>query len=774
VVDSASAAGLYTLIDEIKWRSSVHNATVQRCSSGVGFCLVDDGSAVLATSDTLLGEWSSGTVGCGALEADGEASTLGSNELVAVAVLTVKASDGAAKLRLDMQRWEEPVALGVGAALNIVDPTAVGIEQLSVEDGPDQEHSLLWARFRLSRVSLRAYDIRYWSESRLRMACHQLGLEVIGVSIPKAEQVVEPPAGGCDDCGNSHPIVLRAWNRTAVARLDPAGLLPGSDYTVMFPSGIFVGPAGDSIDSLSVNFGTLSPHRLGVHYSSALIPANPPQNVRASDAQLDSVTVSWEPGEPGACVFARWVVLYRKEGDEVYRYARGFSCASLTARDRTTCAPNQLESAARYVFVVRELCRDGDSDSDASDPSPAFRTLPLPADPPLFPTITNVGVYFMNVTFVPGLPYQCVFASFMIQVRESEIFEDDVDGRAPQPASPWRLADGPCGNMVLRTVTDCAIESLAHQTSFQFRVKEICEDPEADSGFAVSDSRRTRTAVAAGSPVDLVATGAAPSYVTLSWRQGDGADCFFDHWEVSVRLNGTDKWEVDFVSRGCRDLKREENTCYVVGLLESQAYEFRLRERCSNPEATGAHSVASNIITTQRGTGYLEAPNPTAYDPRRQAVFVADADQHLVLRWAADSGLWTTVAGGGVCGFDGDGGAAEAALLCGPTALALEDSTRTLFVADTLNHRVRAVELDTGLIRTVAGSGRPGATGDGGFAIDADLEHPRAIVVTPGGAVLYIQDPLGRPDTVRSVDLEGGRIETYRTWDEGTRLLLAR
>ena len=106
--------------------------------------------------------------------------------------------------------------------------------------------------------------------------------------------------------------------------------------------------------------------------------------------------------------------------------------------------------------------------------------------------------------------------------------------------------------------------------------------------------------------------------------------------------------------------------------------------------------------------------------------------------------------------FSGDGGPAEQALLNFPTAVVV-DRGGHLFIADTLNHRVRRVDAETGVITTVAGLGRPRFFGDGGLAVEAGLSEPAALALSDEG-VLYIADQSN--NRVRAVDLATGVIRT--------------
>lgn len=117
-------------------------------------------------------------------------------------------------------------------------------------------------------------------------------------------------------------------------------------------------------------------------------------------------------------------------------------------------------------------------------------------------------------------------------------------------------------------------------------------------------------------------------------------------------------------------------------------------------------------------------------------VYVADTLNHRVRKIDA-AGTITTVAGTGVLGFAGDGGAATAARLHYPIGLDL-DAAGNLYIADYGNHRVRRVDT-SGTISTVAGNGTGTYCGDGGAATSACLENPTDVEVDDAG-ILFIAD----------------------------------
>ncbi|HZT29866.1 MAG TPA: Ig-like domain-containing protein [Bryobacteraceae bacterium] len=133
-------------------------------------------------------------------------------------------------------------------------------------------------------------------------------------------------------------------------------------------------------------------------------------------------------------------------------------------------------------------------------------------------------------------------------------------------------------------------------------------------------------------------------------------------------------------------------------------------------------------------------------------LFVADRNNYRV-RKIDPAGIITTVAGAGVEGYSGDGGRATAALISGPTGLAV-DAKGNLFIADFDNFVVRRVDA-TGTIATVAGSGEPGYGGDGGPALSALIDPYRLALDSAGNLYLaeYYNDRVRKLAVVQAAKL---------------------
>jgi sugar lactone lactonase YvrE len=171
---------------------------------------------------------------------------------------------------------------------------------------------------------------------------------------------------------------------------------------------------------------------------------------------------------------------------------------------------------------------------------------------------------------------------------------------------------------------------------------------------------------------------------------------------------------------------------------------------------------SAGVITTVAGTGVLgfsgdggaatsaqlNYPFDVALDGLG-TLYIADTKNHCIRR-VDTAGVITTVAGTGVLGFSGDGGAATSAQLHSPYSVAV-DGLGNLFIADGDNERIRRVDT-AGVITTVAGTGTPGFTGDGGAATNAELDSPLGVTVDGLGRV-YIGDRDNH--VVRRIDAAG-------------------
>jgi sugar lactone lactonase YvrE len=134
--------------------------------------------------------------------------------------------------------------------------------------------------------------------------------------------------------------------------------------------------------------------------------------------------------------------------------------------------------------------------------------------------------------------------------------------------------------------------------------------------------------------------------------------------------------------------------------------------------------------------GQMNLPDGIALD-RNNNLYIADFYGERIRRVDASTGVITTVAGDGYGGFSGDGGPATSAELYNPSRISV-DAAGNLYIADFYNNRLRRIDGATGNITTLAGTGIYGYSGDGGPAMNAEL-NPLSVVVDAAGNV-FIAD----------------------------------
>ena len=157
----------------------------------------------------------------------------------------------------------------------------------------------------------------------------------------------------------------------------------------------------------------------------------------------------------------------------------------------------------------------------------------------------------------------------------------------------------------------------------------------------------------------------------------------------------------------------------------------------------------------------LNFPSAVAVD-RSGNLYIADTMNHRIRKVDAATGIMMHVAGTGQARYSGDGGPAVSAAINEPTGLAVSDEA--LYIADQSNNRVRRVDLATGIITTVAGDGSAAYSGDQVPATQASLAGPSGLA-SGGDGLLYVADTFN--SRIRSIDPATGQIATV-AGDGGT------
>jgi len=136
------------------------------------------------------------------------------------------------------------------------------------------------------------------------------------------------------------------------------------------------------------------------------------------------------------------------------------------------------------------------------------------------------------------------------------------------------------------------------------------------------------------------------------------------------------------------------------------------------------------------------------------ALFVADYENHMIRRVEVATGAVTTLAGGG--DEDDTDGVDEAAEFDYPAGIAISPDSSALFVADCSNHKIRRVEVATGAVATLAGSGENGDADGVGDA--AQFNNPYGIAISPDGGALFVAD--FHSHKIRRVEVATGAVTT--------------
>ena len=137
-------------------------------------------------------------------------------------------------------------------------------------------------------------------------------------------------------------------------------------------------------------------------------------------------------------------------------------------------------------------------------------------------------------------------------------------------------------------------------------------------------------------------------------------------------------------------------------------------------------------------------------------VYVADQANQRIREVSASTGVISTIAGNGTSGFAGDGGAATSAELSDPSGVAI-DGSGNVYIADLHNYRIRKVSGVTGKISTIAGSGVRGFSGDGGAGTSAEIGNVFGLASDPGGNVFIAEQD---NCVIREVTERNGQINT--------------
>ena len=210
---------------------------------------------------------------------------------------------------------------------------------------------------------------------------------------------------------------------------------------------------------------------------------------------------------------------------------------------------------------------------------------------------------------------------------------------------------------------------------------------------------------------------------------------------TTIAGNGTGGYSGDGGQATAAEIK--ETSCICLDMLGNLyiADDANSRIRLINTTGIISTVVGNGTCCTNLGDGgqataaECDGPDNVVFDTAGN-LYISDYGNSRV-RMINTVGIINTIAGNGIAGYSGDGGQAINAEINNPEEVAF-DAVGNLYIADTENNRIRMVNT-IGIINTIAGTGTAAYSGDGGQATNAELHYPSGIAFD-GAGNLYISD----------------------------------
>jgi hypothetical protein len=308
--------------------------------------------------------------------------------------------------------------------------------------------------------------------------------------------------------------------------------------------------------------------------------------------------------------------------------------------------------------------------------------------------------------------------------------DDDCDG----------IAD--CGDGDCRSVAGCAID---------FRIVAV-----SGNGQATTVTRALPLNVVLR--VERITTGAATSARALTLTPGPGVGV------TSTSLTTDAMGQVTLTVRA--PLRAGPFTVAVNGLNTSPlTLNFTATDAAAGIALPVVNAIATGSTAAAAGAATILRPGDVRALARRADGTVYLGVCNSTVPGSTDIGVWalsldgalTPFAGGGSA--LGDGGSATTAGLPCATGLAVDDANGILYVVDVSRDRIRAINLASRRISTLAGGAVIGAPtyGDGGSATSAQLNSPVRIALLPDGTLIVDDQNVG----LRAIDTSAGTIDTF-------------
>ena len=319
--------------------------------------------------------------------------------------------------------------------------------------------------------------------------------------------------------------------------------------------------------------------------------------------------------------------------------------------------------------------------------------------------------------------------------------------------NPWDVLEDPSGNVFISDATNCMVRELVKATGLVniFAGSAAANATTGTCGF--SGEGGPATSAVLGALGDIARDSSGNVYIA------DSSNCVV--WQVSASNGNISVFAGIGPPKKCGPsgdggpaTSAELND--PTGLFVDSKNNLYIGDYSNNR----VREVTNGIITTIAGNGtagYLGDGDPAASAELRTPegvavdnagnVYIADYGNCVIREVTAATGVISTIAGNGTCGFDGDGQATQHELY--HVSHVTLDANGNLFIADNTNQRLRWVDL-AGLMTTFAGNGKAGFTGDGGPATSAELNYPAGIAQDASGNFLFADQ---NNDRIREVSV---------------------
>lgn len=315
------------------------------------------------------------------------------------------------------------------------------------------------------------------------------------------------------------------------------------------------------------------------------ITAMSPSMMSPTPLSNASVLLTWTSplDSLGDCPFTRWEVLGRQLTLQNWTQVEG--CGNLTSKCSTSCTALGLNDDTQYIFKVRAICYDIGVDSPFSE-----ETLPVTTSPRKARAPSNLAAVVVKPSEIllrwqhsslercTGPKYQA-----LAKIADSDWFdpgECDSNGQS----------------------SNCKVAGLKCGVTYTLKIRVECENPLANSDYSAEVKATTtqgrgqsclRPALA---PMIVAVEVVGPTAISVTYADVDLGDCI----PLGIGVYFRSMIESAFtVHTACWTANATQDSCLIEGLRSNEGYSFKVRQLCSNQEASSQFSAPTEIIKTE-------------------------------------------------------------------------------------------------------------------------------------------------------------------------------